>query len=141
MVKMSQPETVVPFPAPPPEFEYLLDGITEERQRKAITDAFYRTAQGDPESFPVAFATITKALLVQQQRLAERTATLVQLAEAAGTIITGANDFATGVESVKREVDKLLNLQAGTILAAMGVSAMGGILVTFLLLLWTGHLR
>jgi hypothetical protein len=140
---MSEPaETVIPFPKPlPPELEYLVAGVQDEAQRNAILVAFYRTAQGDPESFPVAFATLCKALLGAQERLIKRTEKLVRLAESAEAIVTGAGDFAVGVEKVTGAVKQLMDLQAVLIVQAMAVAALLGALVTTLGLIWTGHLR
>jgi hypothetical protein len=140
---MTEPDkTVVPFPAPlPSELEHLIAGIEDEAQRNAIIAAYYRTAQGDPESFPVAFATVTKALLTQQHRLASKIETLVAVAERAQAVLTGAGDFSAGAEAVKKEVRSLLNLQGATILAALGVAFLTGSTAMLLLLTWTGHFK
>src|SRR5919109_3810250 len=72
---MSEPADIVPFSSEdsplPPELEYMLETVPED-QRKAVADAFYRGAQGDPESFPVAFTVQVQTLVALLKAYPER---------------------------------------------------------------------
>ena len=55
----------------PTELKALLIGISEESERQAVTNAYYKLSSGDPNSFPVLFALVVKASALANQHYAK----------------------------------------------------------------------
>jgi hypothetical protein len=55
----------------PAQLELLLTGISDNDQRLAIIQAFYSLAEGDPNTWPVQFATLIKAHTLAMNRLTQ----------------------------------------------------------------------
>lgn len=73
---------------PPPEFKLLLAGLTDEKDRRAVMNAYYGMADGDPNTAPVQFAVLLKAHTLALLKVAEGQVEVVKGAELVKAVVT-----------------------------------------------------
>ncbi|MBV9488163.1 MAG: hypothetical protein JO069_00370 [Verrucomicrobia bacterium] len=81
---------------PPPEFKLLLAGLTDENDRRAVINAYYGMADGDPNTLPVQFAVLLKA----------HTLAMLKIAEGHAEVVRGA-ELVKGVSTLHSKVDRV----------------------------------
>jgi len=103
---------------PPPEFKLLLAGLADEKDRRAVMNAYYGMADGDPNTLPVQFAVLLKAHTLALLKIAEGQAEVVRGAE----LIKAVTILHSKVDRVNDATRTLLRTSTARVALAMAVA-------------------
>jgi hypothetical protein len=114
----------------PPEFRVLLAGLSDEKERMAVVQAYYGLAEGDPNTLPVQLAVVLKAhslALLKHSQGGLLPGTSAANDRTSPDLIKALQGLQTGIDQVNETVQMLTNISSNRIKVGLALAYIVGV--------------